>query len=89
MVFDKATKEQIVKKFARGDNDTGAPEVQIALSSERIKYLTEHMKINRKDFSSKRGLLQLLAHRRGMLNYLKKEDEQRYKNVVQMLGLKR
>ena len=89
MVLEKNNKEQLVKKFARHEGDTGSPEVQIALVSERVNYLTEHLNVNRKDFSSKRGLLQLLARRRGLLSYLKKEDEQRYKNVVQLLGLKR
>jgi len=71
------------------DSDTGSPEVQIALLSERIIYLTEHFKTHKKDFHSRRGLLKLVGQRRRLLDYLKKKEFQRYKTVISTLGLRR
>ena len=88
MALDKETKQKIIQEYARGPNDTGSPEVQIALLTERINYLTEHLKIHRKDYHSKRGLYKLVGQRRKLLAYLKRKDYQRYKNIIQRLGLR-
>ena len=85
------TKEQMasmVSSFGKNANDTGSAEVQIATLTERIKQLTEHMKQNHKDFSSRRGLLKMVARRRSLLKYVKKQDEQRYTDIKRKLGLK-
>ncbi len=76
-------------EFQRHEGDTGSSEVQVALMTERIKNLTEHFKVNKKDFGSKRGLLVLLGRRRKLLDYLKREDYDRYKEVIKKLGLRR
>ena len=88
MALDKETKQKIIQEYGRGPNDTGSPEVQIALLTERINYLTEHLKIHRKDYHSKRGLYKLVGQRRKLLAYLKRKDYQRYKNIIQRLGLR-
>jgi len=88
MALDSAKKSEIIKKFARGENDTGSPEVQIALLSERISYLTEHLKTNKKDHSSRLGLLKLVGQRKRLLKYLRKKDYARYTNVVKTLGIR-
>ena len=82
-------KAELIKEYARGDNDTGSAEVQIAVLSERIVNLTEHFKTHKKDNHSRRGLLKLVSQRRRLLDYLKNVDEGRYKTVVQKLGLRR
>lgn len=82
-------KTEIIKKYAVHPNDSGSSEVQIALLSERIKELTEHMKIHKKDFHSRRGLLLMVSKRRRLLNYLKNNHEERYKNIVSSLGLRK
>lgn len=82
-------KKEIVSKFAQGPADTGSPEVQIALLSERINHLTEHFKDHLKDHQSRKGLLKLVGQRRRMLDYLKASHIQRYREVVQNLGLRK
>lgn len=82
-------KAELIKEYARGENDTGSAEVQIAVLSERIANLTEHFKTHKKDNHSRRGLLKLVSQRRRLLDYLKKVDEDRYKTVVSKLGLRR
>jgi small subunit ribosomal protein S15 len=82
-------KAEVVKKFARSDADTGSPEVQIALLSERISYLTEHFRVHAKDHHSRRGLLMLVSQRRRLLDYLKKKDVKRYRDLIQTLGIRK
>ena len=82
-------KAEVVKKFARGEADTGSPEVQIALLSERISYLTEHFRAHAKDHHSRRGLLMLVSQRRRLLDYLKKKDVKRYRDLIQTLGIRK
>jgi small subunit ribosomal protein S15 len=82
-------KAELIKEHARGDADTGSPEVQIAVLTERIVNLTEHFKSHKKDNHSRRGLLKMVSQRRRLLDYLKAKDESRYKDVVQKLGLRR
>lgn len=82
-------KQEIIKKFARKEGDTGSPEVQIALLSERITYLTEHFKTHKKDHHSRRGLLKMVGSRRALLNYLKKIDFDRYRVIIAELGLRK
>ncbi len=81
-------KRQIIEEFRRHENDTGSPEVQIALLTARIQSLTEHLKVHRKDFHSRRGLVMLVGQRRQLLNYLAKQDTQRYRAIVEKLGLR-
>ena len=88
MALDSAKKSEIISKFARGENDTGSPEVQIALLSERISYLTEHLKVNKKDHSSRLGLLKLVGQRKRLMKYLRKKDYERYTKVVKALGIR-
>lgn len=80
-------KEEIVKKFAKHPSDTGSPEVQIAILSERISYLTEHFKTHTKDHHSRRGLLKLVGQRRRMLDYLRNSSEERYRQLIDSLGI--
>jgi len=82
-------KSDIIQKYRTHETDTGSPEVQIALLTERINHLTEHFKIHKKDHHSRRGLLKLVGQRRRLLGYLKKKDLERYRNVIQSLGLRR
>lgn len=88
MALDKAAKAEIIAKFGEGAKDTGSPAVQIALLSSRITYLTEHLKENTKDHSSKLGMLKLVGQRRRLMRYLKKEDAQRYANVIKELKIR-
>ena len=81
-------KQEIVKTYRRKENDTGSSEVQVALLTHRIAYLTEHLKVHRKDFHSRRGLTALSNQRRKLLEYLKRTDLERHKKVVQQLGLR-
>lgn len=81
-------KKEIIAKFQQHEGDTGSPEVQIALLTERIAYLTEHFKMHKKDHHSRRGLLKMVGQRRALLNYLKDMDFNRYRNVVNELGLR-
>lgn len=89
MSFDPETKKGLIEKFRLHEQDTGSPEVQIALLSERIKHLTEHFKIHAKDHHSRRGLLKLVGQRRKLLNYIKRKDVERYMNVIQELGIRK
>jgi small subunit ribosomal protein S15 len=89
MALLKDRKQELVSKFARGEGDTGSPEVQIALLSERITYLTEHFKTHAKDHHSRRGLLKLVGQRRRLLDYLKRKDVTRYKTVIDALGIRK
>ncbi|MGI5849080.1 MAG: 30S ribosomal protein S15 [Christensenellales bacterium] len=87
--MDKVTKAAIIEKFAVKEGDTGSPEVQIALLTERINHLIEHLKIHNKDHHSRRGLLKMVGKRRGLLNYLKKKDIERYREILQSLNLRK
>ena len=87
--MDKTTKQEIIAKYARKEGDTGSPEVQIALLTARISELTEHLKNHPKDHHSRRGLLMMVGHRRGLLDYLKKVDIERYRAIVGSLGLRK
>jgi small subunit ribosomal protein S15 len=82
-------KQEIIGKYRLHDGDTGSPEVQIAILSERINYLTEHLKIHKKDHHSRRGLLKMVGQRRGLLNYLFEKDIQRYRAIIERLGLRK
>ncbi len=88
MALDSAKKQEIIAKYGRGENDTGSTEVQIALLTERIKYLTEHLKTNKKDHSSRLGLLKLVGQRRRLMRYLHKVDYTRYTTIKEALGLR-
>ena len=88
MALDAAKKQEIIAKYARGENDTGSTEVQVALITERIKYLTEHLKINKKDHSSRLGLLKLVGQRRRLMRYLKKVDHARWSAIKADLGIR-
>ncbi len=89
MSFSSGDKKGIIESFGIAANDSGSSYVQIALLSERIRALTEHLKIHKKDFSSKRGLLKLLSQRRSFLKYIASKDEQGHKNLVKRLGLRK
>jgi len=89
MAIDKAQKQNIINDYRLHDGDTGSPEVQIALLSTRINYLTEHFKFHKKDHHSRRGLLKLVSQRRKLLNYLKASDNERYENVIKRLGIRK
>jgi small subunit ribosomal protein S15 len=82
-------KQALIKEYATADGDTGSPEVQVALLSERIKNLTEHLQSHDKDFHSRRGLLVMVGQRRRLLDYLKRKSEARYKELIERLGLRR
>ena len=82
-------KQEVIKTFKQNDKDTGSPEVQIALLSERVNYLTEHFKLYADDHHSRRGLLKIVGQRRRLLEYLKKKDANRYKTVIDKLGLRK
>jgi len=82
-------KKVIIEKHARGDNDTGSPEVQIALLTARISHLTEHLRTHKKDYHSRRGLLKLVGQRRGLLDYIQRQDIVRYRALIAELGLRR
>ncbi len=81
-------KQELIKKFALHENDTGSPEVQIAILTERIKNLTEHIKVNKKDLHSRRGLIAMVNKRRKLLNYLRRESEERYRKIMEELGIR-
>ncbi len=89
MALSKEVKGNIIKKYARDEKDTGSPEVQIAILTEEIKLLTEHLKNNKQDKHSKRGLLMKVGKRRSLLNYLLKNDVVKYREVVKGLGLRK
>lgn len=87
--MDKARKLEIIKEFGKSEGDTGSAEVQVALLSERITELTAHLKVHKKDHHSRRGLLMMVGQRRGLLNYLQKQDIERYRSIIKKLGLRR
>lgn len=89
MVLTAGTKKEIIDRFKVHDTDTGSPEVQIALLTSRIKYLTEHFKEHKKDHHSRRGLLKLVGQRRRLLNYLKRKDVDKYRDLIQELGIRK
>ncbi|HXQ71394.1 MAG TPA: 30S ribosomal protein S15 [Pyrinomonadaceae bacterium] len=89
MALAKETKEKIVSDFRTHDSDTGSPQVQVALLSQRILGLTEHFKTHKKDNHSRRGLLKMVSQRRSLLDYLKRTDIERYHEIVNRLGLRR
>ena len=89
MVLIKDRKNEVVDKFKTHAKDTGSPAVQVALLTEKINYLTDHLKIHRKDFHSRRGLLMMIGKRRRLLTYLKKQDPQRYSETINKLDLRK
>ncbi len=89
MALTKEQKRNLINTFRIHDKDTGSPEVQIAILTERINYLTEHFKIHKKDNHSRRGLLKLVGHRRKLLDYLKRIDRTRYEKLIERLGLRK
>lgn len=82
-------KQEIVEKFKRAEKDTGSPEVQVALLTEKINQLTEHLKTHEKDFASRRGLLMMVGKRASLLKYLTKKDAERYQSIINALGLRK
>ena len=89
MSLTENNKKEIISKFSRTDKDTGSPEGQIALFTHRIEHLSEHLKINRKDYNTERSLVRLVGKRRSLLDYLKSKDIERYRNIVKELGLRK
>ncbi|NSW90657.1 MAG: 30S ribosomal protein S15 [Firmicutes bacterium] len=87
--MQKELKQEIISKYRLHENDTGSPEVQIALLTERINHLNEHLKIHKKDHHSRRGLLKMVGQRRGLLNYLQRTDVERYRAIVEKLNLRK
>ena len=83
------TKQEVIAKFGRSEGDTGSPEVQIALLTQRINHLTEHLKSHQKDHHSRRGLLQMVGRRKGLLDYLKSTDIEKYRKIIAELGLRK
>ncbi len=88
-MITKEKKAEIIQKYGRKEGDTGSPEVQVAILTERIAELTEHLKANPKDHHSRRGLLMMVGHRRGLLEYLKKTDLEGYRALIEKLGLRK
>ncbi|RMG67074.1 MAG: 30S ribosomal protein S15 [Nitrospirae bacterium] len=89
MGLSKERKQQIIEEFKTHEGDTGSPEVQVAILTERINYLTEHFRIHKKDHHSRRGLLKMVAQRKKLLNYLKRKDQERYERLIERLGLRK
>lgn len=89
MALTTSTKAEIIEKYKLHDHDTGSPEVQIAILSEKISYLTEHLRTHTKDHHSRRGLLKMVGKRRNLLTYLRNNDVERYRSIVSQLGLRR
>ena len=87
--MDKVKKQEIIKTYARNEKDTGSSEVQIALLTERINHLTEHLKTHKKDNHSRRGLFKMVGQRRGLLKYLENTDIERYRSLIERLGLRK
>ena len=88
-MLTKESKQEIMKKYAMHEGDTGSPEVQIAVLTARITYLTEHLKTHKKDHHSRRGLLKMVGHRRRLLSYLSKKDISRYREIISQLNLRK
>jgi small subunit ribosomal protein S15 len=89
VVFSTEEKKKLINQFKLHESDTGSPEVQVGLLTHRISYLTEHLKVHQKDHHSRRGLLMLVGRRRRLLNYVKNKDVNRYRAIIEVLGLKR
>ena len=89
MVFTTEDKKELIDRFKTHESDTGSPEVQIGLLTHRITYLTEHLKVHKKDHHSRRGLLMMVGRRRRLLNYVKNNDVKRYRIIIETLGLRR
>ena len=89
MVLTSKDKQELIDQFKLHEDDTGSPEVQVGLLTHRISYLTEHLKIHKKDHHSRRGLLVLVGRRRRLLNYVKNKDVKRYRTIIEVLGLRR
>jgi small subunit ribosomal protein S15 len=89
VVLTTEAKREIIERFKINEKDTGSPEVQIALLSSRIRYLTDHFKVHKKDHHSRRGLLKLVGQRRRLLNYLKRKDVEKYQKVIAELGIRK
>lgn len=89
MSINAESKSKVVSEFKRSENDTGSPEVQVALLTARIQYLTDHFKTHKHDHHSRRGLLRMVNQRRSLLDYLKKKEITRYRDLIQRLGLRR
>jgi len=89
MVTTKEEKQQVIEKYRLHDGDTGSPEVQIALYTDRVNYITEHLRLHPKDHHSRRGLLLLVGKRRRLLDYLRKKNIERYRDVIRSLGIRR
>ena len=89
MSITQARKAELIKEFGRADSDTGSPEVQVSILTERIRNLTEHLKEHKKDFHSRRGLLIMVGQRRGLLDYLRRKNQARYEDLIKTLGLRR
>ena len=89
IVFSKERKTEVISTYKTHDGDTGSPEVQVALLSERISYLTEHFKSHAKDHHTRRGLLKLVGQRRSLLDYLKRKDSERYADLIKRLGIRK
>jgi small subunit ribosomal protein S15 len=88
-MLEKTKKQDLIKKFKQHDGDTGSPEVQVALMTERINSMTEHFKTHAKDFHSRRGLMKLVSQRRSLLDYLRRSDERRYKKLITELAIRK
>lgn len=88
-MLETQKKQEIINTHKLHEGDTGSPEVQIAILTERITYLTEHFKVHKKDHHSRRGLLKIVGQRRRLLDYLKKKDVERYRNIIEKLGIRR
>lgn len=86
---DKEKKQAIINEYARTEGDTGSPEVQVAILTARINELTEHLKVNHKDHHSRRGLLKMVGKRRALLDYLKNKDIERYRTLIERLGIRK
>ncbi len=89
MAMTKEQKQELILKFGRNQEDTGSPEVQVALLTERINHLTEHFKTHKKDFAGRRGLLKLVGQRRNLLNYVRNKDVEGYRALIKELGLRK
>ena len=89
MSITQERKAELIKEFGRSEGDTGSPEVQVSILTERISNLTEHLKEHNKDFHSRRGLLIMVGQRRGLLDYLRRKDQSRYEDLIKTLGLRR
>lgn len=89
MTITKERKQELIQSYRQRDDDTGSPEVQVALLTERINHLTDHLKVHPKDYASRRGLLGLVSHRRRLLDYLRRVDARRYLDLISRLGIRK